>query len=107
MGAAAVNKTRSEGPTFKFHALKPLPVLPPGVSPGVSAVQQRLKELSEDPGILGVMKRNKFQVGCLSEMPPEGKVGVDSECVMGLNQNAGQEIFLRCALTMGRSCVRI
>merc|ERR1719164_84251 len=95
MGAAAVNKTRSEGPTYKFHALKPLAVLPPGVTPGVSAVQQRLKELSEDPGILGVMKKHQFQVGCLSEMPPDGKVRVDSECVMGLNQNAGQEIFLR------------
>merc|ERR1719231_1841142 len=94
-GAAAVYKTREAGPTYKFHALKPLPVLPPGVTPGVSAVQQRLKELSEDPGILAVMKRHQFQVGCLSEMPPDGKVGVDSECVMGLNQNAGQEIFLR------------
>jgi len=94
-GAAAVYKSRSVGPTHKFHALKPLAVLPPGVTPGVRAVQQRLKELSEDPGILGVMKKHQFQVGCLSEMPPDGKVGVDSECVMGLNQNAGQEIFLR------------
>jgi len=94
-GAATVYKTRSEGPTHKFHALKPLPVLPPGVTPGVSAVQRRLKELSEDPGILGVMKKHQFQVGCLSEMPPDGQVGVDSECVMGLNRNAGQEILLR------------
>ena len=94
-GAAAVYKTRSDGPTYKIHGLKPLPVLPQGVTPGVGAVQQRLKELSEDPGILGVMKRHQFQVGCLSEMPPDGKVGVDSECVMGLNQNAGQQIFLR------------
>jgi len=91
----AANKSRGGGPTHKFHGLKPLPVLPPGVVPGVSAVRQRLKELSEDPGILGVMKRHGFQVGCLSEMPPDGKVGVDSECVMGLNQNAGQEIYLR------------
>jgi len=95
MGAAALYKTRSVGPTYKFHGLKPLPVLPPGVTPGASAVHRRLKELSEDPGILGVMKKHQFQVGCLSEMPPDGKVGVDSECVMGLNQNAGQEIFLR------------
>merc|ERR1719231_1857208 len=75
-GTAAAYKTRSIGPTYKFHALKPLPVLPPGVTPGVAAVQQRLKELSEDPGILGVMKQHQFQVGCLSEMPPEGKVGL-------------------------------
>mmetsp|Transcript_76111 Transcript_76111/g.126853 ORF Transcript_76111/g.126853 Transcript_76111/m.126853 type:complete len:343 (+) Transcript_76111:111-1139(+) len=94
-GSAAAYKTRSVGPTYKFHALKPLSVLPPGVTPGVSAVQQRLKELSEDPAILGVMKKHQFQIGCLSEMPPEGQVGVDSECIMGLNKNAGQEILLR------------
>jgi len=94
-GAAAVYKTRSIGPTYRFHALKPLPALPPGVTPGISVVQHRLKQLSEDPGILGVMKKHQFQVGCLSEMPPDGHVGVDSECVMGLNKNAGEEIFLR------------
>jgi len=101
-GAASVYKSRSVGPTHRFHALKPLPVLPPGVTPGVDAVQMRLKELSEDPAILGVMQKHQFQVGCLSEMPPDGQVGVDSECVMGLNQNAGQEIFLRVRTDDGR-----
>lgn len=95
VGVAAVYKSRSSGPTYKFHALQPLPVLPPGVTPGVSAARQRLKELAEDPAILGIMKRHEFQVGRLSEMPPEGQVGVSPECLMGLNKNAGQEILLR------------
>ena len=37
----------------------------------------------------------RWQVGCLSEMPPEGKVGVSAVCVLGVNINAGQEISLR------------
>lgn len=35
------------------------------------------------------------QVGLLSEMPPEGKVGISPVCVLGVNINAGQEISLR------------
>ena len=34
-------------------------------------------------------------MGLLSEMPPEGKVGVSEVCVLGYNVNAGQEIALR------------
>jgi len=94
-GAGAVFKTRSAEPTYRFHRLQPLAVLPAGVTPGVPAAQQRLKELAEDPAILAIMKRHKFQVGQLSEMPPEGQVGVSAECLMGLNKNAGQEILLR------------
>jgi len=91
----AVHKTRDAGPKHKFHALQALPVLPPGVTPDVAAAQQRLRELSEDPAILAIMKKHEFQVGTLSEMPPEGQVGVSPECLMGLNKNAGQEILLR------------
>lgn len=94
-GAAAAYKSRTSGPTYKFHALQALSPLPPGVTPGVAAAEQRLRELSEDPGILGVMKKHKFIVGKLSEMPPQGQVGVSEMCVMGLNRNAGQEILLR------------
>lgn len=94
-GAAAVYKSRSSGPTYKFHALQPLPALPAGVTPGVPAAHQRLKELSEDPAIVTIMQRHEFQVGRLSEMPPEGQVGVSPECLMGLNKNAGEEILLR------------
>lgn len=34
-------------------------------------------------------------MGLLSEMPPEGKVGVSAVCVLGYNVNRGQEISLR------------
>lgn len=37
----------------------------------------------------------RWTVGLLSEMPPEGKVGVSAVCVLGVNINAGQEISLR------------
>ena len=101
-GAAAVYKTRSSGPTYRFHALQAPPPLPPGVAPGASAAEQRLRELSEDPGILGVMRRHQWNVGRLSEMPPQGQVGVSEMCVMGLNRNAGQEILLRLRTDDGR-----
>lgn len=37
----------------------------------------------------------RWEVGLLSEMPPEGKVGVSAMCILGYNVNAGQEISLR------------
>jgi hypothetical protein len=41
------------------------------------------------------MAAHGWRVGLLSEMPPEGKVGVSEVCVLGYNVNAGQEISLR------------
>lgn len=38
---------------------------------------------------------SRWSVGALSEMYPDGKVGVDPVCVLGLNKNKGQEILLR------------
>lgn len=37
----------------------------------------------------------RWGVGLLSEMPPEGKVGVSAMCILGVNINRGQEISLR------------
>ena len=37
----------------------------------------------------------RWSVGKLSEMPPEGKVGVSPVCILGVNINSGQEISLR------------
>lgn len=51
--------------------------------------------LAADPGIVAVMARHRWSVGLLSEMPPEGKVGVSPVCVLGVNINRGQEISLR------------
>jgi len=33
------------------------------------------------------MRSHGWQVGLLSEMPPEGKVGVSAVCVLGYNVN--------------------
>ena len=54
-----------------------------------------LHSLAADPGIVGVMNKHGWAVGKLSEMPPEGKVGVSPVCILGVNINAGQEISLR------------
>lgn len=54
-----------------------------------------LHRLAADPGVQGIMSRHRWTVGLLSEMPPEGKVGVSAVCVLGYNVNKGQEISLR------------
>lgn len=41
------------------------------------------------------MARYQWRVGLLSELPPQGKVGISPVCVLGLNVNRGQEIKLR------------
>ena len=73
-GSSGVYRTQASGPTYKFHATAPLPELPPGVTPPIAAAEARLKELATDPGILAIMKRHKWNVGMLREMPPEGQV---------------------------------
>jgi hypothetical protein len=52
-------------------------------------------DLANDPGILAVLKKHRWSVGSLCELPPEGQVGVDPVCVLGLNKNKGQQILLR------------
>jgi hypothetical protein len=47
----------------------------PGLRPAVSEATKLLQQLAADPGIVSVMKQNRWGVGKLSEMPPEGKVG--------------------------------
>lgn len=54
-----------------------------------------LHRLAADPGIAGIMTKHRWSVGLLSEMPPDGKVGVSPVCILGFNINAGQEISLR------------
>lgn len=75
---------------YKFHSLRPLP----GYADKHKA-RELLETLANDPGFLRVMEERRYSVGCLAEMEPEGKVGVDPVCVLGLNVNKGQEILLR------------
>jgi hypothetical protein len=73
-----------------FGRIETLPMLPER-----HVATRILTELANDPGIKECMKRRNWRVGCLAEMYPEGKVGVSEVCVMGLNQNKGEKIFLR------------
>lgn len=67
----------------------------PGLAPAPSEALKLLHRLASDPGIVGVMNKWKWDVGLLSEMPPEGKVGISPVCILGVNINKGQEISLR------------
>ncbi|KAG6586814.1 Protein involved in sister chromatid separation and/or segregation [Phytophthora cinnamomi] len=76
--------------SYRFHAIEPL-----GNFSDKHKAQEILERLANDRGILAVMVKHKWSVGVLAEMPPDGKVGVDPVCVLGLNQNKGQKILLR------------
>ncbi|KAL3145517.1 hypothetical protein ABBQ32_003341 [Trebouxia sp. C0010 RCD-2024] len=67
----------------------------PGLFPAPNEALKLLHRLAADPGIAGIMSKHHWGVGLLSEMPPEGKVGVSPVCILGVNINSGQEISLR------------
>ncbi|KAG7390634.1 hypothetical protein PHYPSEUDO_007096 [Phytophthora pseudosyringae] len=76
--------------SYRFHAIEPLKNFA-----DKNKAHEILDKLANDRGILAVMAKHKWSVGVLEEMPPDGKVGVDPVCVLGLNQNKGQKILLR------------
>jgi len=75
---------------YGFGCTETLPMLPEQAK-----AKQILTSLANDPGIMACMETHKWNVGCLAEMYPEGKVGESEVCIMGLNQNKGQKILLR------------
>jgi hypothetical protein len=75
---------------YGFGCIETLPMLPEQAK-----AKEILKSLANDPGILACMAKHKWNVGCLAELYPEGKVGESEVCVMGLNQNKGAKILLR------------
>ncbi|KAE8901055.1 hypothetical protein PF002_g2118 [Phytophthora fragariae] len=76
--------------SYRFHGIEPLKFFA-----DKHKAQEILEKLANGRGILAVMAKHKWSVGVLAEMPPDGKVGVDPVCVLGLNQNKGQKILLR------------
>ena len=74
----------------RFGDIQILPGLP---------FQERAREillsLANDPGVIACMKKHNWRVGALSEMYPEGEVGISEVCVLGLNENKGERILLR------------
>jgi len=83
-----MNSTNSNN--YGFCRTETLPMLP-----DQNKANEILSSLANDPGVLACMAKHKWNVGCLAEMYPEGKVGESEVCVMGLNQNKGQKISLR------------
>ncbi len=103
--AAVAARRRGRGPpqpialptgAYVFAAFQAIPS-PPGLAltPSPAAALRLLHRLAADVGIARVMAARRWRVGLLSEMPPEGKVGVSESCVLGYNVNQGQEIALR------------
>lgn len=80
----------SLSPQSRFHGIEILPNL---------SMQDRARailiELANDDGVIAVMKKHSWRVGILAELYPEGQVGVDPVCILGLNENFGQRILLR------------
>jgi len=88
---SAASAERPAAPSeFRFYDIVPLPGLP-----DEARARAILTELANDVGILAVMKKHRWKVGQLAEMYPEGLVGVDPVCVLGLNVNKGMRIQLR------------
>ncbi|KAK9804353.1 hypothetical protein WJX72_008599 [[Myrmecia] bisecta] len=78
---------------YVFQQFRLLPH--PALTPPPSEALKLLHRLAADPGIVGIMNKHRWTVGLLSEMPPEGKVGVSAMCILGYNVNQGQEISMR------------
>lgn len=86
------NSQESNKRVYKFNEI----ITVPGFDPGSTAhARQILTDLANDRGIQHVMKQFQFKVGCLCELLPDGKVGESPVCVMGLNENKGEKIYLR------------
>lgn len=93
--AAAPARTQSRAAVaslspYGFQSIRELPGYP-----DAARARELLETLANDPGFARVMQERRWSVGCLAEMEPEGKVGVDPVCVLGYNVNKGAEINLR------------
>ena len=75
---------------YRFESIEALPGY---ADTGVAT--DYLEQLATDPGIVAILEKHKWRVGCLKEMLPKGLVGVSASCLMGLNKNKGEEIILR------------
>ncbi|PWA38235.1 hypothetical protein CTI12_AA583170 [Artemisia annua] len=69
----------------------------PGIElyPPPSEALRLMHTLAADKGIVAIMNKHKWRVGIMTEMAPEGYVGVSPVCILGLNKNQGEEISLR------------
>eukprot|EP00240_Pyramimonas_obovata_P003325 CAMPEP_0118928824 /NCGR_PEP_ID=MMETSP1169-20130426/5984_1 /TAXON_ID=36882 /ORGANISM="Pyramimonas obovata, Strain CCMP722" /LENGTH=669 /DNA_ID=CAMNT_0006870887 /DNA_START=178 /DNA_END=2187 /DNA_ORIENTATION=- len=90
------SNTKPEAPPYRPYSFSSYQTLNwPGINPPPSQALGLLYRIANDPGIVAIMENHRWNVGLLSEMPPEGKVGVSEVCLLGYNKNRGQEICLR------------
>ena len=76
--------------SYGFTSIETLPGLP-----NQNEARKILTTLANDPGVLEVMKKRGWKVPILAELYPDGSVGEDPVCVLGLNVNHGEKILLR------------
>ncbi|CAL9110787.1 unnamed protein product [Musa textilis] len=81
--------------TYIFCEFRTLRI--PGIelNPPPSEALRRMHMLACDPGIIAIMNKHWWRVGIMSEMAPEGYVGISPKCILGFNKNHGEEICLR------------
>ncbi|CAI8597919.1 unnamed protein product [Vicia faba] len=65
------------------------------LNPPPSEALKRMHMLAADPGIVAIMNKHRWRVGIMTEMAPIGYVGVSPKCILGFNENHGDEISLR------------
>ena len=90
MMSKMAGKDNFSKPRYMFHGIKTLPGLPEE-----EEARDILTSLANDPGVLACLAKHEWNVGCLSELYPEGNIADGDTCVLGLNTNKGQEISLR------------
>ena len=93
--ASSSSSSANTNSEYTFGELKVLQYADGVVNPPPEKAMELLRQLAEDSGVRAVMQKHKYKVNLLSEMHPEGKVGVSEVCVLGYNVNQGQEISLR------------
>ncbi|XP_068668286.1 uncharacterized protein [Aristolochia californica] len=81
--------------TYIFCDFRTLQI--PGIelNPPPSEALRRMHKLASDPGIVAIMNKHRWRVGVMTEMAPEGYVGISPKCLLGFNKNHGEEISLR------------
>ncbi|XP_068642812.1 uncharacterized protein [Aristolochia californica] len=81
--------------TYIFCDFRTLQI--PGIelNPPPSEALRRMHMLASDPGIVSIMNKHRWRVGIMTEMAPEGYVGISPICLLGFNKNHGEEISLR------------
>lgn len=73
--------------TYEYSGIK--------VYPGREEAARLLRMIVDDPGIRHLMDIYDWKIGVVSEMAPEGFVGVSPMCILGVNIDHGREVSLR------------